>query len=248
MTIPSDLTQQYMAHACACSLFAQRLIAADALLAEDCAQSLHLPYRRQDMEDFLARQNLQDEVTLKKALRLLRQRVMLRTIVRDLNHFADLHEVMRAMTDLAEVAVQCALSVLHPMLVSRYGEPLGESGQPQKMIVVGMGKLGGEDLNVSSDIDLIFAYEEDGETSVQSAEQKSISHHDFFIRLGKLLIAAIDEVTADGFVFRVDMRLRPYGSEGPLACSLAMLEDYYQNQGREWERYSWIKGRVIAGP
>ena len=248
MTIPSDLTQQYMAHACACSPFAQRLIAADALLAEDCAQSLHLPYRRQDMEDFLARQNLQDEVTLKKALRLLRQRVMLRTIVRDLNHFADLHEVMRAMTDLAEVAVQCALSVLHPMLVSRYGEPLGESGQPQQMIVVGMGKLGGEDLNVSSDIDLIFAYEEDGETSVQSAEQKSISHHDFFIRLGKLLIAAIDEVTADGFVFRVDMRLRPYGSEGPLACSLAMLEDYYQNQGREWERYAWIKGRVIAGP
>ena len=113
MTIPSNLTQQYMAHACACSPFAQRLIAADALLAEDCAQSLHLPYRRQDMEDFLARQNLQDEVTLKKALRLLRQRVMLRTIVRDLNHLADLHEVMRAMTDLAELAVQYALSVLH---------------------------------------------------------------------------------------------------------------------------------------
>jgi len=115
---------------------------------------------------------------------------------------------------------------------------------PQQLIVVGMGKLGGNELNVSSDIDLIFAFEEDGETN----GSKLLSNHEFFTRVAKKLIAAIDEITQDGFVFRVDMRLRPYGSDGPLACSFAMMEEYYQNQGREWERYAWIKGRVIAGP
>ncbi len=248
MTFSNLQIDQYVAHACACSQFAQRLIISDAALAEDCKQSLHLPFTRQAMLDFLDQQSIFDEASLKKALRQLRQRVMLRVMLRDLNRLADLHEVMRAMTDLAELAVSYALNVLHPMLVARFGQPIGESGQAQQLIVVGMGKLGGEDLNVSSDIDLIFAYEEDGESFAQSSLQKSISNHDFFVRLGKLLIAAIDERTEDGFVFRVDMRLRPYGSEGPLACSLAMLEDYYQNQGREWERYAWIKGRVIAGP
>ncbi|HZV99114.1 MAG TPA: bifunctional [glutamate--ammonia ligase]-adenylyl-L-tyrosine phosphorylase/[glutamate--ammonia-ligase] adenylyltransferase, partial [Methylophilaceae bacterium] len=185
-----------------------------------------------------------DEASLKKALRRLRSRVMLRVIVRDLCGLGDLQEVMHSMTALAETSVQFALQHLTAWQEAVYGSPIGESGAKQDFIVVGMGKLGGGELNVSSDVDLIFAYEEDGETN----GPKVISNFDFFVRLAKKLIAAIDEITEDGFVFRVDMRLRPYGSDGPLASSFAMLEEYYQNQGREWERYAWIKGRIIAGP
>ena len=124
-----------------------------------------------------------------------------------------------------------------------YGAPVGIKGNIQELIVVAMGKLGGGELNVSSDIDLIFAYEEEGITN----GDKPITNQDFFTRLAKKLIAVMDEVTEDGFVFRVDMRLRPYGSEGVLVSCLDALEDYYQNNGREWERYAWIKGRVVAG-
>ena len=236
-------------HAMRCSPFIQRLLFSDAALLPDLLQNLRAPWTEQAMRDWLSGQEVVDEATLKRALRKLRQQVMLRTIVRDLSGLADLNEVMRCMTALAEVAVRCALQHLSGWQQAIYGTPMGESGTRQELIVVGMGKLGGGELNVSSDVDLIFAFEEDGETgSSQSVSEKPSSNSDFFTRLSKKLIAAIDEITEDGFVFRVDMRLRPYGSEGPIACSFAMLEDYYQNQGREWERYAWIKGRVIAGP
>lgn len=236
-------------HAMRCSPFIQRLLSSDAALLPNLLQNLHQSWTEQAMRDWLSQQEVVDEVTLKRTLRKLRQQVMLRTIVRDLSGLADLNEVMRCMTALAEVAVQCALQRLGGWQEAIYGTPIGESGDRQELIVVGMGKLGGGELNVSSDIDLIFAFEEDGQTSSnQNGSEKSSSNIDFFTRLSKKLIAAIDEITEDGFVFRIDMRLRPYGSEGPLACSFAMLEDYYQNQGREWERYAWIKGRVIAGP
>jgi glutamate-ammonia-ligase adenylyltransferase len=125
-----------------------------------------------------------------------------------------------------------------------YGEPIGEeTGRIQPLLVVGMGKLGGAELNVSSDIDLVFVYPEEGETR----GARTISNHEYFVRFGRRLIALLNEATADGFVFRVDMRLRPYGDSGPLACSLAMLEEYFITQGREWERYAWIKGRVVGG-
>lgn len=236
-------------HAMRCSPFIQRLLSSDAALLPNLLQNLHQPWTEQAMRGWLSQQEVVDEVALKRALRKQRQQVMLRTIVRDLSGLADLNEVMRSMTALAEVALQFALQRLGGWQEAIYGTPIGESGNRQELIVVGMGKLGGGELNVSSDIDLIFAFEEDGETSPnQNGSAKSSSNIDFFTRLSKKLIAAIDEITEDGFVFRVDMRLRPYGSEGPLACSFAMLEDYYQNQGREWERYAWIKGRVIAGP
>lgn len=111
------------------------------------------------------------------------------------------------------------------------------------MLIISMGKLGGGELNVSSDIDLIFLYPEDGETN----GTKSISNHDFFSRLGRKLIASLNDITADGYVFRVDMRLRPYGESGPLVMSFSMLEEYFLTQGREWERYAWIKSRAITG-
>jgi [glutamine synthetase] adenylyltransferase / [glutamine synthetase]-adenylyl-L-tyrosine phosphorylase len=229
-------------HAMQRSPFIQRLLTGDANLLPDILQNMQQPWTGQAMRDSLAAQDIADEAALKRALRKLRQQVMLRIIVRDLNGLADLQEVMQVTSQLAEVTLQFALSYLTASLEVLYGTPQGENGSRQQLIVVGMGKLGGSELNVSSDIDLIFAFEEDGETGT------GISNVDFFMRLSKKLIAAIDEVTEDGFVFRVDMRLRPYGSEGPLACSFAMLEEYYQNQGREWERYAWIKGRVVAGP
>ncbi len=227
-----------------CSPFLKRLLMADGALLAEILQDMGQPITQQQMRDWLQMQEIGDEDSLKRALRKLRKRVMVRIITRDLNGLADLQEVTLTVSHLAETAVQFALQHHSAWLQAQYGRPIGESGGRQELIVVGMGKLGGYELNVSSDIDLIFAFEEDGSTD----GERSLSNLEFFTRLGKRLIAAIDEVTADGYVFRVDMRLRPYGSEGALACSFAMLEEYYQNQGREWERYAWIKGRVIAGP
>ena len=236
--------EKLLRHAMKCSPFSQRLLFGNQTLLPEVLSSLHQPWTELAMRDWLATQNVADEDSLKRAVRKLRQRVMLSLIVRDLNGLADLHEVMRVTSQLAIATIQFSLRHIHGWLEASYGEPVGESGSKQELIVVGMGKLGGNELNVSSDIDLIFAFEEDGSTN----GTKSLSNHDFFARVGKKLISAIGDITVDGFVFRVDMRLRPYGSEGPLACSLAMLEEYYQNQGREWERYAWIKGAVIAGP
>jgi [glutamine synthetase] adenylyltransferase / [glutamine synthetase]-adenylyl-L-tyrosine phosphorylase len=236
--------EKYIAHAVQCSPFIKRLLIRDEELLIDIIQHLRVPMTAKWMQDWLAQQPIADENILKRILRQLRQRAILRVIVRDLNGLCSLHEVIQTVSALAEVTVNTALHQHTQWLEAVHGTPIGESGAKQSLIVIGMGKLGGYELNVSSDIDLIFAFEEDGETN----GQRALSNLDFFSRLGKKLIAAIDDVTEDGFVFRVDMRLRPYGSEGPLACSFAMMEEYYQNMGREWERYAWIKGRVIAGP
>jgi [glutamine synthetase] adenylyltransferase / [glutamine synthetase]-adenylyl-L-tyrosine phosphorylase len=226
-----------------CSPFASRLLVKDADLRNDLLHNLHVSYELAEMQQFLETQKINDEASLKKALRKLRQRVFVRTIARDLNGLANLQEVMRTTSQLAECAINTAIDYLNTWLVETYGQPIDAQGYPQCLIVIGMGKLGGGELNVSSDIDLIFAYENEGETQ----SENPISNQDFFTRLGKKLIASIDEVTEDGFVFRVDMRLRPFGSEGALVSNLDALEEYYQNNGREWERYAWIKGRVIAG-
>jgi glutamate-ammonia-ligase adenylyltransferase len=168
---------------------------------------------------------------------------MLHLIMRDLGGLCDLTEVMHAMTALAELTVRRAHDFTMQSLVTQFGQPIGaDTGAPQELLVIGMGKLGGGELNVSSDIDLIFTYPEDGETD----GARTLSNHEFFSRLGRKLIALINDLTADGFVFRVDMRLRPYGDSGPLAMSFAALEEYLVAQGREWERYAWIKARVIS--
>ncbi|MEW6342616.1 MAG: bifunctional [glutamate--ammonia ligase]-adenylyl-L-tyrosine phosphorylase/[glutamate--ammonia-ligase] adenylyltransferase [Pseudomonadota bacterium] len=181
---------------------------------------------------------------LKRALRQLRTEVFCAVMERDLAGRADVAEVTGAMTDLAETTIQRAMAVLSADLEVLYGEPRGPEGERLTLGVVGMGKLGGRELNVSSDIDLIFVYEEDGETA--GGQRSPIATQDFFTRLGKRLIAALAEVSADGYVFRVDMRLRPNGDSGPLVCSLGMLEEYFYVQGREWERYAWIKGRLVS--
>lgn len=242
-------------HLAECSLFGARLLTKDALLLEDLLQNHSQAYMFEEMQLFLNAAKISDETSLKKALRQLRQRVMLRIIYRDLNGLADLFEVMQTTTSLAEIALITAVNHHQAWLEASYGKPCDIKGAPQSFIVIGMGKLGGGELNVSSDIDLIFAYESEGETTQgqnkqsqdnQSQDKQSISNQDFFTKLAKKLISALDEVTEDGFVFRVDMRLRPFGSEGVLVSNLDALEDYYQNNGREWERYAWIKGRAIC--
>ena len=152
------------------------------------------------------------------------------------------------LADFADVCIDCALQWHYQDLVKRYGEPQNSEGQAQHMVVLGMGKLGGGELNLSSDIDLIFAFPEAGTTvSLEGQNTKSIDNQLFFVRLGQSLIQALDQQTADGFVFRVDMRLRPYGDSGAIALNFNAMEMYYQDQGREWERYAFIKARVVAG-
>jgi len=226
------------------SPFFKRTLEADATLLPALLSGLHQSFGVEQMRANLEESATVDEDTLKRKLRRLRKQVMMRLIARDLNGLADLAEVVETCTVLAEVTVNFALEHFARWQREVYGDPMGESGKSQQLLIAGMGKLGGRELNVSSDIDLIFAYAEDGETN----GARPISNHEYFARLGKKLIAAIGETTADGFVFRVDMRLRPYGDSGPLVGSFAALEEYYQTQGREWERYAWIKGRVIAGP
>ncbi|MFC3461301.1 bifunctional [glutamate--ammonia ligase]-adenylyl-L-tyrosine phosphorylase/[glutamate--ammonia-ligase] adenylyltransferase [Massilia haematophila] len=186
-------------------------------------------------------------IPLPRAMRRLRNLLLAGLIRRDLEGLADLDEVVTAMTGLADFAIRTHLADLMAELVAAHGMPVGaESGRPQEMMVLAMGKQGGGELNVSSDIDLIFVYPEDGETAA-GPQQRGLSNHEFFVRLGRRLIGALSEVIEDGFTFRVDMALRPNGKSGPLAASLNMVEEYLIVQGREWERYAWVKARAVTG-
>jgi [glutamine synthetase] adenylyltransferase / [glutamine synthetase]-adenylyl-L-tyrosine phosphorylase len=225
------------------SRYVKRLVEAEPVLATDLQAHLHMPYSLEDMQSFLQAQDLSNENQLLTGLRNLRKRVMLQLITRDLNGLADVHEVMLAATKLAEVTLHCALIHAHDGLKQEYGAALDAQGNELSMLIVGMGKLGGEELNVSSDIDLVFVYPEDG----MSNGPRSIDNHQYFTLLGKRIIHALHDITADGFVFRVDMRLRPYGDSGSLVSSFAMLEEYFFSQARPWERYAWLKGRVVCG-
>ena len=182
---------------------------------------------------------------LARALRRQRTRQQVRIIWRDLNRQADLIETCRDLSDMADASIDQAYRWLYQRHCQQFGTPTGHrSGEPQQMVILGMGKLGAVELNLSSDIDLIFAYPEGGETV---GAKRALDNQEFFIRLGQRLIKALDPMTVDGFVFRVDMRLRPYGSSGALVLSFNALEQYYQDQGRDWERYAMIKARVVAG-
>ncbi|WP_322615561.1 bifunctional [glutamate--ammonia ligase]-adenylyl-L-tyrosine phosphorylase/[glutamate--ammonia-ligase] adenylyltransferase [Pseudomonas sp. BIC9C] len=182
---------------------------------------------------------------LGRALRRQRARHQVRIIWRDLTRQADLIQTCRDLSDMADASIDQAYQWLYIRHCQQFGVPTGRrSGEPQQMVILGMGKLGAVELNLSSDIDLIFAYPEGGETV---GVKRPLDNQEFFIRLGQRLIKALDPMTVDGFVFRVDMRLRPYGSAGALVLSFNALEQYYQDQGRDWERYAMIKSRVVAG-
>jgi glutamate-ammonia-ligase adenylyltransferase len=229
-------------HAAAFSRWLAHRLDARPELSEWLTQTMQVPVSRKEMRDFLA-EDFSGEEALNRQLRRLREQVFARVMTRDLGGLADLAEVTRTLTELAEETLKTALAFHHKDLAGIHGEPLDSKGRPQQLIVVGMGKLGGGELNASSDIDLIFVFPEDGET----AGPRKLANYEFFNRLGKRLISALDDKTGDGYVFRVDMRLRPYGDGGPLASSFAMLEEYFITQAREWERYAWIKGRALTG-
>ena len=188
--------------------------------------------------------NVADEVALHQQLRYFRQREMVRIIWRDLAGWANLAETVADLSALADACIQQSVNVLHQWLAIDFGEPCNKQGEVQQLVVLGMGKLGAGELNLSSDVDLIFTYPDEGETQ---GGRKCLSNEEFFTRLGRKLIQSLDNLTVDGFVFRVDMRLRPFGDSGALAASFDALEDYYQTQGREWERYAMIKVRPITG-
>jgi glutamate-ammonia-ligase adenylyltransferase len=223
------------------SRYAQHLLQARPELGEEIASPA--PFAREAMRAALAAAPADDETALKARLRRLRQRVLLRVMARDLGGLADLAEVCGTMSDLAEESIATALDWADAQLAAEFGRPRGAAGAAQKLTVVAMGKLGGRELNVSSDIDLVFLYPEEGETD----GARRVSNHEYFARAGRKLIALLAEVTEDGFAFRVDMRLRPYGESGPLVASFEALENYLVAQGREWERYAWIKARALTG-
>lgn len=178
----------------------------------------------------------------RRILRQLRERVFFTLLARDLNNSADLDEVVGGMTELADIAIAQAYRCVATQLAQTHGMPLDPSnGKPQELIILGMGKLGGCELNVSSDIDLIMIYGEEGETT----GPRKISHHEFYGRVTQRMMPVLSEHDEFGQVFRTDLRLRPDGDSGPLAWSLQALENYLVTQGREWERYAWLKARVI---
>jgi len=249
-TLPLPMTTSLLLVAEA-SRFYQRWIEADSTRAQLVARSAGSALTADTLESMLQRElgNVGPAPQkLPGAIRRVRNLLLACLITRDLDGRADLAEVVDSMTLFAEFALQTLLKALHAEMEALHGTPVGEeSVLPQQLIVLGMGKLGGGELNVSSDIDLIFVYPEDGETQVSQPSQKSLSNQEFFTRLGKRLIAALSEITEDGFTFRVDMALRPNGNSGPLVASLNMVERYLIVQGREWERYAWVKARAITG-
>ena len=185
-----------------------------------------------------------DETTLKAGLRALRRRVMLRLIARDLAGLATLDEVVAAVSALADGVLNAAATWLERNLTAQHGLPRGAvGGAPQHLHIVAMGKLGGLELNASSDIDLVMLYPEEGATD----GPRPLTNHEFFVRLAQRLTGVLSAVTADGFVFRVDNGLRPWGDAGPLAVSFDALENYFITHGREWERFAWLKARVVRG-
>ena len=184
-----------------------------------------------------------DEAALQHLLRRFRRYQMVRIIWRDLTRTAPLDETLEDLSALADACVDQALAKLYAWQTGKLGVPKDEQGVPQQLVVLGMGKLGARELNLSSDIDLIFSYPGAGEVDAP----RYLSNEQFFTRLCQQLIKAIGSQTADGFVFRVDTRLRPFGDSGPLVLSFDGMETYYQSEAREWERYAMIKARVVAG-
>ncbi|WP_152987449.1 bifunctional [glutamate--ammonia ligase]-adenylyl-L-tyrosine phosphorylase/[glutamate--ammonia-ligase] adenylyltransferase [Aquabacterium parvum] len=205
--------------------------------------------RSADIADLIERLQA-DGRDLPSSLRVARQLVMERLAVQDVETSAPMQAITLAMTELAEVTLDVALKAAEAEADLKHGQPLNEQGQRVDFWVIGMGKLGGRELNVSSDIDLIYVYEDDGQTTgvtdVTGRVSGQVSVHEYFAFVARKLSTLIADTTEDGFVFRVDLALRPNGNSGPPVVSMAMLEEYFLVQGREWERFAWLKSRIVA--
>jgi len=187
--------------------------------------------------------DIDSEAALHRALRRIRKREALRIAWRDLAGWEDLEGVMASLSELADACIGLAVTKLHEFACAERGAPLDDAGRPVALSVLALGKLGGRELNFSSDIDLIFAYRAEGRTD----SARPLTNHELFRKLAARLIRALDQITEDGYVFRVDMRLRPNGDSGPLVLTFDAMIQYYQVHGRDWERYALVKARAAAG-
>ncbi len=182
------------------------------------------------------------EALFQAELRRWRRRELTRIAWRDLTGWADLGETLADLTAFADAAIAAALAHARRSLVARYGEPRSAAGEAQPLVVIGMGKLGGRELNFSSDVDLVLLFPEHGETD----GARGVANEEFFTRLGQALVRLLETPTSEGFVLRVDLRLRPFGDSGPLVASFASFEDYLPRHGRDWERYAYVKARPVT--
>ncbi|WP_038178214.1 bifunctional [glutamate--ammonia ligase]-adenylyl-L-tyrosine phosphorylase/[glutamate--ammonia-ligase] adenylyltransferase [Vibrio rhizosphaerae] len=241
---PSSLTEQ-LKYVLGLSDFLYEALMRDAQLCEMfpamiACQSRAEGYRQQLQQQLVTEP---DEATGEHILRTVRNREMFYIAWRDFLADSPLEESLHHLSELAEALIFETYQWQYALCCKLWGTPVNQAGETQPMLIIGMGKLGGGELNFSSDIDLIFAYPDNGETQ---GVRKSIANAQFFTRLGQRIIKSLDQQTADGFCYRVDMRLRPFGDSGPLVMSFAALEDYYQEQGRDWERYAMVKARVMG--
>lgn len=220
-------------------------LSADPEFVDLLPEMLGSENRADDYRDRLKAQLAQchDENALMKQLRLFRHRELAWIAWRDINDLGPVEHSLQHVSELAEAIIFETYAWHYKACCSLWGTPTNASGEEQALLIIGMGKLGGGELNFSSDIDLIFTYPENGETT---GARRSIANAQFFTRLGQRIIKSLDQQTIDGFCYRVDMRLRPFGDSGPLVMSFAALEDYYQEQGRDWERYAMVKARVMG--
>lgn len=241
--IPADLIV-HVVRIVACSEFAANVIAREAEWFLAHVSAFRDMADRSIFDDFEQRIVTEDltEATLKFEFRTFRNRYLLRVLWREVHSLADLDETLTELSALADRLLGVATRAAVEQLRARYGVVRNHDGEIVPLVILGMGKLGGRELNFSSDIDLIFCYSEDGETD----GDKKNSAQEYFGRLSRLVIAFIDEVTVDGFVFRVDTRLRPFGDSGPPVVSFAALEAYLLQHGRNWERYAYVKARVVG--
>ena len=241
---PNEVAEQFQ-YVAGLSKFITDAIQRDEKLAQDLPEILAEPSRKASYRARLAAllAECQDEMSGHRVLRQFRNREMVYIAWKDFLHAWTLEESLSHLSQLAEALIFETYQWQYLACCKEWGTPTNAKGEAQPMLIIGMGKLGGGELNFSSDIDLIFTYPENGETQ---GARRSIANAQFFTRLGQRLIKALDQQTYDGFCYRVDMRLRPFGESGPLVMSYAALEDYYQEQGRDWERYAMVKARVMG--
>ncbi|MBR9873898.1 MAG: bifunctional [glutamate--ammonia ligase]-adenylyl-L-tyrosine phosphorylase/[glutamate--ammonia-ligase] adenylyltransferase [Vibrionaceae bacterium] len=241
---PSEIAEQFY-YVSGLSQFITETIHRDEKLAQELPEMVAEPSRQASYRERLAAllADCQDEVSGHRVLRQFRNREMVYIAWKDFLHAWTLEESLSHLSQLAEALIFETYQWQYQACCKEWGTPTNAEGEAQPMLVIGMGKLGGGELNFSSDIDLIFTYPENGETQ---GARRSIANAQFFTRLGQRIIKALDQQTFDGFCYRVDMRLRPFGESGPLVMSYAALEDYYQEQGRDWERYAMVKARVMG--
>ena len=228
-----------------CSLFVSDNCIRTPLLIDGLVSTgdLFSSERRDSYADYLQNCLIESDIQLTQVLRHFRYREMVRIAWRDLAGWSELDETLQDLTKLAEVCIQFSLDYFYQQACNRRGIPITEDGKPINIVILGMGKLGAWELNYSSDIDLIFAYAQDGVLK----DRKETSYGEFFSRICRHLVKVLDEMTVDGFVFRTDIRLRPFGDSGPIIMTFDGLENYYLTQAREWERYAMIKARQVAG-